>query len=334
MPPPRGGCGARPARSTSCSSRASPAILPSAPRRSPGSRCASSGAVPGSTRSSPSALPVLRHRVILLCAHCALPPSRSPNGCFGASPRARRPSSRARVVRRSPWCLTSSIEAAAAAGSRKLPPRPKRGSTGESGRRSCVELVEERNPGRQVHRGDRPVGDRVEVLDERAQRIAVGRDEHEPAGAQVGDDHVVPVGQHAREHVLEAFGAGQQVGCEAAVARVPLRGVVGGGVERRRCDVEGASPEHELLIAELAPDLLLVLALERPVVALVQPPGAAHRDPAALGGGERELARHDRARQHGGMQDVRLQAVRGEQLACGAALPPRRARSGRRRPSR
>ena len=47
------------------------------------------------------------------------------------------------------------------------------------------------------------------------------------------------------------------------------------GRERRRRHVVGAAPEHELLVAELVPGLLLALALERAVVALVEPPRAA-----------------------------------------------------------
>jgi hypothetical protein len=64
----------------------------------------------------------------------------------------------------------------------------------------------------------------------------------------------------------------------ARVAYLGQRVVVG---ERRRRDVVGPAPEHELLVAELLARLRLVLALQGAVVPLVQPPGPAYRQPAA-----------------------------------------------------
>ena len=81
----------------------------------------------------------------------------------------------------------------------------------------------------------------VEVLDERAQAVAVGGDQDGPAGLEVGHDLGLPVGQEARDDVLEALGAGQLV-AEVGVARVAgLRELVG-VVERRRraCRTSGA----------------------------------------------------------------------------------------------
>ena len=65
-----------------------------------------------------------------------------------------------------------------------------------------VELVEERDAGRQVELGDLRVGDLVEVLHEGTQRVSVRRDEYELPGEEIGDDRVVPVGEHADDHVL------------------------------------------------------------------------------------------------------------------------------------
>src|SRR5690348_2094978 len=135
-----------------------------------------------------------------------------------------------------------------------------------------VQLVDERDAGRDVELGDLLVPDPVQVLDQRAQRIAVRDDQGGAPGGQVGDQRVVPVGQHALQHVLEALGAGPQL-----VGKVGVPGIVGLRQrvivgERRRRHVVGTPPEHELLVPELLPGLGLVLALERAVVPLVEPP--------------------------------------------------------------
>ena len=57
------------------------------------------------------------------------------------------------------------------------------------------------------------------MLDQRAQRVAVRRDEDRRTGTEVGHDRVVPPRQHPLEHVLQALGARQQV---ARQRRVPL----------------------------------------------------------------------------------------------------------------
>ena len=50
---------------------------------------------------------------------------------------------------------------------------------------AVVELVDQRHTGRDVERGDVVVADPVEMLDERAERVAVRGDENDLAGAQV-----------------------------------------------------------------------------------------------------------------------------------------------------
>ena len=94
--------------------------------------------------------------------------------------------------------------------------------------------------------------------------------------------------------------------------------------QRRWRGVEGAAPEHELLLAVLLQRLLLVLALEGAVVALVEAPGAAHRDPVPVGGVEGQRGRGDRSPLQRGVHDVGQQAGLDEQLAAadrlGAAL--------------
>ena len=53
-----------------------------------------------------------------------------------------------------------------------------------------------------------------------------------------------------------------------------------GRLELRRPDVIAAAPDLDLLLPVFLGGLLLVEALQRSVVALVQPPAALHRDPA------------------------------------------------------
>ena len=139
------------------------------------------------------------------------------------------------------------------------------------------------------------------------------------AGAQVRHDRVVPVRQHPDDDVGQALGArdGVEQVARSAGRRPGCTVVVG---QRRRRHVVGPAPEHELLLAELGPDLRLVLALQRAVVALVEPPdrrtGIQCRSAAsrAMFGGA------DRPAQHRGVHDVGQQAVLAR-----SSSPPRAA---------
>lgn len=94
-----------------------------------------------------------------------------------------------------------------------------------------VELVHERDARRDVQARDVVVRDAVEVLHERAERVAVRRDEDGLASAQVLRDVRLPVRQEAVDDELQRLGTGQLV-AEVGVAAVPgLRplGVVGDG---------------------------------------------------------------------------------------------------------
>ena len=74
-----------------------------------------------------------------------------------------------------------------------------------------VELVDERDPRRDVERDDRLVGHAVQMLDQRPQRVAVCGDQGHPALQQIRDDAVVPVRQHPDHDVLQAFRLRQDV---------------------------------------------------------------------------------------------------------------------------
>ncbi|OEI67469.1 hypothetical protein Cus16_2904 [Curtobacterium sp. ER1/6] len=177
-----------------------------------------------------------------------------------------------------------------------------------------VELVHERDARRDVEARDVVVGDAVEVLHERAERVAVRRDEDGLPLAEVLRDVRLPVRQQAVDHELQRLRAGQLV-AELGVATVPgLRplGVVGDGGRR---DVERPTPLHELLLAVLLERLGLVLALQVAVVALVEAPVALHRQPGQVGLEQRDVGGLDRPGQQRRVQDVRDDARPGDELA-------------------
>ena len=165
--------------------------------------------------------------------------------------------------------------------------------------------------------GDVLVGDAVEVLDQGAQAVAVRGDEHDLAVAEVGHDLGLPVGQEPCDDVLEALGAGHLV-TEVGVARVAHLGELVVVRDGRRRGVEGAAPEHELLLAVLLERLLLVLALQGAVVALVEAPGALDGDPVPVGRVERQARGGDGASLQRGVHDVRA-AGRPHRMQLAAA---------------
>ena len=72
-----------------------------------------------------------------------------------------------------------------------------------------VELVDQRDAGRDVELDDFGFGDAVEIHDQRPERIAVRGDEDPLAGPDRRRDRRVPVRQEARDRVLERFGQRQ-----------------------------------------------------------------------------------------------------------------------------
>ena len=123
-------------------------------------------------------------------------------------------------------------------------------------------------------------------------------DQGGPPRGQVGDQRVIPVGQHALQHVLEALGAGPQLVGQMGIpgiVRLRQRVIVG---ERRRRHIIGTPPEHELLVPELLPGLRLVLALERAVVALIEAPGPGDWKPEQARCLQRQVSGLDGAGQH------------------------------------
>src|SRR5690606_36671133 len=182
-----------------------------------------------------------------------------------------------------------------------------------------VELVDERLAGGDVQARDVLVGDAVEVLHQRAQRVAVGGDEHGLAGGEVGLDALLPVRQEALDDVLEALGLGQLV-TEARVLRVLVLRERGAELDRRLRGVVGAAPGHQLLLAVLLADLALVQTLQGAVVTLVEAPVALDGDPVTVRGVQGQVRGHDRAALEGGVDHIREDAGLLHQLTAGGRL--------------
>ena len=113
---------------------------------------------------------------------------------------------------------------------------------------------------------------------------------------------------------------GRTSGGRNGVLRVVELGALVVDVERRRRRVVRAAPPHELLLAELGQRLRLVLALQRAVVPLVQPPRPAHRDPQPVGGVEGQFGGADRPPLQRRVHDAGQQVVLDEQLAAAPGL--------------
>ena len=90
-----------------------------------------------------------------------------------------------------------------------------------------------------------------------------------------GAIRAVPVGQHARQRVLERFGGRQLGDVDVGVARIEARMARIVERERRRRNVVAAAPDLHLRLAVLLDRLRLVESLQRAVVALVEPPASA-----------------------------------------------------------
>ena len=83
-----------------------------------------------------------------------------------------------------------------------------------------VQLVDERNAGRDVQLDDLRFGDVVEILDQRPQAVAVRGDQDALARRDRRRDRVVPVRQEPRDGVLQRFGQRQVAGAQTRVARI------------------------------------------------------------------------------------------------------------------
>ncbi|AWY95163.1 Phosphate transport system regulatory protein PhoU [Propionibacterium freudenreichii] len=246
--------------------------------------------------------------------------TRGPRTIWCAAPSGLQPAIRVtRTPARKAWLLLALAGDGLLSGGCRL--RVKIAATGHQRLHVIVELVEQRNAGRDVEARDGLVIDVVEVLDQRTLRIAVGGHQHRLAGLQVGHDRRLPVGKHALDDVLEALMQRTLVSRDVGVARVVELAELAVGLDGRRRHVVAATPGHELLLAVLVADLGLVEALQGAVVALVEAPAALHRNPEAIGLVKGQVRGVDGAAQQRGVHDVGQQSLLGQQLATMGCLP-------------
>jgi len=156
-------------------------------------------------------------------------------------------------------------------------------------------LVHQRNAGRDIQPGDVIIGNAIEVLDQRAQGVAVRCDHDGFALLGPRQDLFLEVGHEALDNVLQALRLWDLV--QIRVAGVVGLGVLGVIGKLGRARVIGTAPCHELVLAVLFLGLGLVQALQRTVVALVEAPVADDRDPVAVGRIQRDIGGADCAAQ-------------------------------------
>lgn len=171
-----------------------------------------------------------------------------------------------------------------------------------------VELVDEGSAGGNVELGDLGLVDIVQMLDEGAERVAVGSDDNVLTSLEVRNNTFLPVGEDAIE------GGGEGLGEVLIEGVVGVAGIVGGMmlgrlVDGGRRDVVGASPDQNLVLAVLVNSLLLVEALKRAVVALVELPRLVHGNPHKVGLLKNMPQGSNGALEQGGMRDGRAQAL-------------------------
>ena len=109
---------------------------------------------------------------------------------------------------------------------------------------------------------------------------------------------------------------------DVGVARIAVLAVLAARLDRRRRGVVAAPPRHELLFAVLFLGLGLVQALQRAVVALVEPPVAMHRDPVPVGLVQREVGGVDRPSQQRRVEHIGLAVQLLDQLAGAGRFGP------------
>ena len=180
---------------------------------------------------------------------------------------------------------------------------------------ALVDVVHDRNPGGEVQADDLLIGDPVEMLDERSQRVAVGDHEDPLAVGDLRLDHVVPVGERSLDGVGECFGAGQFIRGHVGVALIVSRPVWITSVHRRRRRVVASSPDQDLLGPVLLDGLGLVQSLERAIVAFVESPTSLDGKPHAIEFIQGDPHRPDRPLQERGVHDVEVELVFGQETA-------------------
>lgn len=142
-----------------------------------------------------------------------------------------------------------------------------------------VELVNERNTGRDVEFENLFLGEVVEIHYKGAEAVSMRCNDHALAGLHRRRDFFVPERQEAIDGVLEALGER-----ELGLGNTGVAGVVTGPALVRFFkwgwgNIIAPTPHEHLFIAKLRGGLGFVEALERPIVTLVEAPVFFHRNP-------------------------------------------------------
>ena len=127
--------------------------------------------------------------------------------------------------------------------------------------------------GRDLEAGDVVIGDALDELEDRADGVAMGRDEDGLARLQLGCDVLLPVGHDAGDGVLEALRGRDVLGVQGRVLGLVAGVVLGVLLDLGGRDVEAAAPDLHLVRTVLLHSLLLVQAGEGAVHPLVEAPG-------------------------------------------------------------
>ena len=184
------------------------------------------------------------------------------------------------------------------------------------------ELVDPRDAGRDIHLRDLVVRNRVQVLDQGPQGVAVRDDQHAAARPQIRHDRVVPVGQQPGRDIGQGLGARADLGRQGRVPGVEVQRLRVLLAHRRRRDLIRAPPGRELLLAVLAPHLGLGPALQRPVVPPVEPPRPADTDPVPVRGRQGQLGGPDRTPLQRGVREGGQHGVLSQQRSGAGRFVP------------
>ena len=148
----------------------------------------------------------------------------------------------------------------------------------------------------------------------------MGGDEDALAGEHLRADLILEERPGAGDGVLQALGVGELVGSDVAVLLLGVRVALVAGLKLGRADVEGATPDENLLVTVLGGGIGLVQALQGAVVALVELPALDDGQPLAVHLLEHEVKSVDGALQAGGVADVEVEAGLLEGTAAGGSL--------------
>mmetsp|Transcript_17479 Transcript_17479/g.25515 ORF Transcript_17479/g.25515 Transcript_17479/m.25515 type:complete len:364 (-) Transcript_17479:959-2050(-) len=199
-----------------------------------------------------------------------------------------------------------------------------------------IQVINQGHAGRDVQTSDLLLRDVVQLLDQSPQRVAVSGDDHPLATPDGRCNGLVPVHPEPSLGELEGLGHGDLCVGQPLVPPVMTWPVLARFGEGRRGDVVASAPDVHLVDSMLVHGLLLVEALQGPVVALVQAPVLGDGDPHQVQPPQHRHAGFDGSLQDRGVGEVELEPALLEQspgllgllhalLGQGHVVPPREA---------